>query len=89
MTALDKPEEYANDNPFIHCDFDGDMSAKISVNMNKVTPLMLWGAARLLEQYANNLWMQGQMQQAQEMMILPPTILPVHAPLSAIRKQGN
>lgn len=87
MAIVDDEPTQAPDNPYIHCEFDGEMSAKISVNMNKVTPLMLWGAARLLEQYANNLWMQGQMQQAQEMMTPPPTILPVHAPLEAIRRR--
>lgn len=52
--------------PFIHVEFNGELSAEVLVSIDKCSPFMLWGASKMIAQYADDLWMTNQMQQAVE-----------------------
>lgn len=55
------PEEQA---PSIMITFAGHLSADIRIGITNCSPMQMWGAARMLEQYATDAWQQNQMQQA-------------------------
>lgn len=56
----------AEEKPFIHAEFNGELSAEINISMDRVSPMMLWGAAKMLEKYATDLWDQNRMHQMME-----------------------
>jgi len=63
--------------PFIHCEFNGELSAEMRVDIQKCSPIMLWGAARLLEQMAEDQWMSNQLaQMASQDRIIRATSIP-------------
>ena len=52
--------------PSIVITFAAHQSAEIHVAVTDCSPFQMWGAARLLEQYASDQWQAIQMQQAMQ-----------------------
>lgn len=57
--------ETEQDHPRIIVNF-GNGANDISIEMKDISPYMMWGAAKMIERYANDLWDQNQFRQFQE-----------------------
>lgn len=51
--------------PFIHVTF-GSAVNEVDISMTNVSPFMLWGAAAMINKYAQDLWDQNQMREMME-----------------------
>ena len=73
MTDTETPQDHESvsdspepSKPFIRVSFAGELSANITLEMDKVSAAMLWAAAAMLHQYANDVWEQNRMERMQE-----------------------
>ena len=84
--------------PTIVITFAEHLSADCRMTVTDCSPFQMWGAARMLEQYAQDQWQAAQMQQAmqeaQRRQEEASKIVPVRggikgAPLDHLRRRGN
>lgn len=84
--------------PTITITFADHLSADCRMTVTDCSPFQMWGAARMLEQYATDQWQAAQMQQAmleaQRRQEEASKIVPVRggikgAPLDHLRRRGH
>jgi hypothetical protein len=93
-----QPEQPEVAQPTIIITFAEHLSADCRMTVTDCSPFQMWGAARMLEQYAQDQWQAAQMQQAmieaQRRQEEASKIVPVRggikgAPLDHLRRRGN
>lgn len=91
-------EDQETTQPSIVITFAEHLSADCRMTVSDCSPFQMWGAARMLEQYAQDQWQAAQMQQAmleaQKRQEEASKIVPVRggikgAPLDHLRRRGN
>lgn len=98
MTDDLEPQEKAPEPPSIVITFADHLSADCRMTVSDTSPFQMWGAARMLEQYATDQWQAAQYQQAmleaQKRQEEASKIVPVRggikgAPLDHLRRKGR
>ena len=98
VTDEPQSEQQEAAQPTIVITFAEHLSADCRMTVTDCSPFQMWGAARMLEQYAQDQWQAAQMQQAmqeaQRRQEEASKIVPVRggikgAPLDHLRRRGN
>ncbi len=82
-------DEPSDDTPQIVITFEAPGSAKVTIGVSNVSPFQMWGAARMLEQYAEDAWNNAQMQQAMNAAKAQQETDKLHALTSDHLPKGN
>lgn len=88
------PDDAPVGKPYIRVEFDGELSANITLEMDKVSAAMLWAAGAMITQYAVDTWTENRLRQEIENQMReqaaarPSGLVPVRGTLDHLRK-GN
>lgn len=61
-----KNGEAAEIKPTITIVFEGEHSSRVNMTVDNANTIQLWGAAAMIKQYADDLWLEGKIRQAQD-----------------------